>query len=166
MECEIKLEAPASPDRDIGADMDSGKGLEDPEECKKRKRKPYRPGECSPGPPPRARSPPGPTVTPRHLFLCSPGIGGFMVRQRKSHTRLKKVSAVLADVGREGLSAEGHPEDGRGWWHPFPSLPCSPARLSPGDGEGIWSVPHGAVMVLYPSPSRGLRTPNSFGEMC
>lgn len=36
-----------------------------------------------------------------------------MVRQRKSHTRLKKVSAVLAEVGREGLSAEGHPEDGR-----------------------------------------------------
>ncbi|XP_074020948.1 histone-lysine N-methyltransferase 2D [Numenius arquata] len=83
MECEIKLEAPASPDRDIGADVDSGKGLEDPEECKKRKRKPYR-----------------------------PGIGGFMVRQRKSHTRLKKVSAVLAEVGREGLSTEGHPEDG------------------------------------------------------
>ncbi|OXB53053.1 hypothetical protein ASZ78_009409 [Callipepla squamata] len=35
-----------------------------------------------------------------------------MVRQRKSHTRLKKVPAVLADVGREGLSAEGHPEEG------------------------------------------------------
>lgn len=83
MECEIKLEAPASPDRDVGADVDSGKGLEDPDECKKRKRKPYR-----------------------------PGIGGFMVRQRKSHTRLKKVPAVLAEVGREGLSAEGHPEDG------------------------------------------------------
>ncbi|KAK2516401.1 hypothetical protein Q9233_013692 [Columba guinea] len=83
MECEIKLEAPASPDRDIGADGDSGKGLEDPEESKKRKRKPYR-----------------------------PGIGGFMVRQRKSHTRLKKVSVVLAEVGREALSAEGHPEDG------------------------------------------------------
>lgn len=45
MECEIKLEAPASPDRDVGVDGDSGKGLEDPEECKKRKRKPYRPGE-------------------------------------------------------------------------------------------------------------------------
>ncbi|OXB74551.1 UNVERIFIED_CONTAM: hypothetical protein H355_006421 [Colinus virginianus] len=84
MECEIKLEAPASPERDVGADVDSGKGLEDPDECKKRKRKPYR-----------------------------PGIGGFMVRQRKSHTRLKKVPAVLADVGREGLSAEGHPEEGR-----------------------------------------------------
>ncbi|KAM6039118.1 histone-lysine N-methyltransferase 2D [Chlamydotis macqueenii] len=83
MECEIKLEAPASPDRDIGADADSGKGLEDSEECKKRKRKPYR-----------------------------PGIGGFMVRQRKSHTRLKKVSVALAEVGREVLSAEGHPEDG------------------------------------------------------
>lgn len=52
MECEIKLEAPASPDRDVGADGDSGKGLEDPEECKKRKRKPYRPGECPAGPEP------------------------------------------------------------------------------------------------------------------
>ncbi|XP_073175046.1 histone-lysine N-methyltransferase 2D isoform X3 [Lepidochelys kempii] len=83
MECEIKLEAAASPDRDGGADVDSGKGLEDSEECKKRKRKPYR-----------------------------PGIGGFMVRQRKSHTRLKKGSAALVEACREVLSAEGHPEDG------------------------------------------------------
>ncbi|XP_061299009.1 histone-lysine N-methyltransferase 2D [Pezoporus flaviventris] len=101
MECEIKLEAAASPDRDIGADVDSGKGLEDPEECKKRKRKPYR-----------------------------PGIGGFMVRQRKSHTRLKKVSAVLAEVGREGLSTEGHPEDGAPG-----DLPAE-GGLDPGSGEG------------------------------
>ncbi|XP_027583124.2 histone-lysine N-methyltransferase 2D isoform X2 [Pipra filicauda] len=101
MECEIKLEAPASPDRDVGADGDSGKGLEDPEECKKRKRKPYR-----------------------------PGIGGFMVRQRKSHTRLKKVPAVLADVGREGLSTEGHPEDGA------PGDVPAEAGLDPGSGEG------------------------------
>ncbi|KAM6038533.1 LOW QUALITY PROTEIN: histone-lysine N-methyltransferase 2D [Theristicus caerulescens] len=101
MECEIKLEALASPDRDIGADVDSGKGLEDPEECKKRKRKPYR-----------------------------PGIGGFMVRQRKSHTRLKKVSAVLAEVGREGLSAEGHPEDGAPG-----DLPAE-GGLDPGSAEG------------------------------
>ncbi|XP_041328525.1 histone-lysine N-methyltransferase 2D isoform X2 [Pyrgilauda ruficollis] len=101
MECEIKLEAPASPDRDVGADGDSGKGLEDPEECKKRKRKPYR-----------------------------PGIGGFMVRQRKSHTRLKKVSAVLPDVGREGLSTEGHPEDGA------PGDVPAEAGLDPGSGEG------------------------------
>ncbi|XP_054254744.1 histone-lysine N-methyltransferase 2D [Indicator indicator] len=101
MECEIKLEAPASPDRDIGADVDSGKGLEDPEECKKRKRKPYR-----------------------------PGIGGFMVRQRKSNTRLKKVSAVLAEVGREGLSAEGHPEDGTPG-----DLPAEGAA-DPGSAEG------------------------------
>ncbi|KAM9265213.1 histone-lysine N-methyltransferase 2D [Morus bassanus] len=101
MECEIKLEAPASPERDIGADVDSGKGLEDPEECKKRKRKPYR-----------------------------PGIGGFMVRQRKSHTRLKKVSAVLAEVGREGLSAEGHPEDGA------PGDLLAEGGLDPGSAEG------------------------------
>ncbi|XP_074835657.1 histone-lysine N-methyltransferase 2D [Carettochelys insculpta] len=83
MECEIKLEAAASPDREAGADVDSGKGLEDLEECKKRKRKPYR-----------------------------PGIGGFMVRQRKSHTRLRKGSTALVEACREVLSAEGHPEDG------------------------------------------------------
>lgn len=46
MECEIKLEAPATPDREAAADGDLGKGLlEDSEEVKKRKRKPYRPGE-------------------------------------------------------------------------------------------------------------------------
>ncbi|XP_071888107.1 histone-lysine N-methyltransferase 2D isoform X5 [Anas platyrhynchos] len=101
MECEIKLEALASPDRDVGADVDSGKGLEDPDECKKRKRKPYR-----------------------------PGIGGFMVRQRKSHMRLKKVPAVLAEVGREGLSAEGHPEDGTPG-----DLPAE-GGLDPGSAEG------------------------------
>ncbi|XP_065510556.1 histone-lysine N-methyltransferase 2D isoform X2 [Caloenas nicobarica] len=101
MECEIKLEAPASPDRDIGADGDLGKGLEDPEESKKRKRKPYR-----------------------------PGIGGFMVRQRKSHTRLKKVSVVLAEVGREGLSTEGHPEDG------VPGDLPAEGGLDPGLAEG------------------------------
>ncbi|XP_068266511.1 histone-lysine N-methyltransferase 2D isoform X6 [Nyctibius grandis] len=104
MECEIKLEAPASPDRDIGADVDSGKGLEDPEECKKRKRKPYR-----------------------------PGIGGFMVRQRKSHTRLKKVSAVLAEVGREGLSAEGHPEEAVAG---APGDLPAEGGLDPGSAEG------------------------------
>lgn len=74
MECEIKLEAPASPDRDVGADVDSGKGLEDPDECKKRKRKPYRPGECFPWLPAAPRLP-GPAVTsasssvPRHRWL-------------------------------------------------------------------------------------------------
>jgi histone-lysine N-methyltransferase MLL2 len=36
MECEIKLEGPASPDVELGK--------EETEESKKRKRKPYRPG--------------------------------------------------------------------------------------------------------------------------
>lgn len=79
---------------------------------------------------------------PYHLSLCSPGIGGFMVRQRKSHTRLKKVSAVLAEVGREGLSTDGHPEDGRAWGHPR-SLPWGAAATllleqpQTGCGEGV-----------------------------
>ncbi|XP_053231226.1 LOW QUALITY PROTEIN: histone-lysine N-methyltransferase 2D-like [Podarcis raffonei] len=84
MECEIKLEAPATPEREAAAEADLAKGLlEDSEEVKKRKRKPYR-----------------------------PGIGGFMVRQRKSHTRLKKGSAALAEASRESTGAEGHPEEG------------------------------------------------------
>ncbi|XP_042307888.1 histone-lysine N-methyltransferase 2D isoform X3 [Sceloporus undulatus] len=84
MECEIKLEAPATPEREAAADPELGKVLlEDSEEIKKRKRKPYR-----------------------------PGIGGFMVRQRKSHTRLKKGSAVVAEASREVTGAEGHPEEG------------------------------------------------------
>ncbi|KAK9407230.1 histone-lysine N-methyltransferase 2D [Crotalus adamanteus] len=84
MECEIKLEAPSTPDRIAAAEAEMGKGLlEDSEEVKKRKRKPYR-----------------------------PGIGGFMVRQRKSHTRLKKGSVVLAEISRELTTAEGQPEEG------------------------------------------------------
>ncbi|XP_041655057.1 histone-lysine N-methyltransferase 2D isoform X2 [Cheilinus undulatus] len=74
MECETKTENPGSPDRegaerDLGAEGTEGMadcdgikgGAEETEDSKKRKRKPYR-----------------------------PGIGGFMVRQRKCHTRMKK----------------------------------------------------------------------------
>nr|XP_040048792.1 histone-lysine N-methyltransferase 2D isoform X2 [Gasterosteus aculeatus aculeatus] len=70
MECDSKMENPGSPDRDGGAEggpegMADCEGLkggsEEMDDSKKRKRKPYR-----------------------------PGIGGFMVRQRKCHTRMKK----------------------------------------------------------------------------
>ncbi|XP_068454333.1 histone-lysine N-methyltransferase 2D isoform X3 [Clinocottus analis] len=70
MECESKMENPGSPDRDGGAEggtegMADCEGLKgetgEMDDNKKRKRKPYR-----------------------------PGIGGFMVRQRKCHTRMKK----------------------------------------------------------------------------
>lgn len=72
MECEIKLEALASPDRDVGADVDSGKGLEDPDECKKRKRKPYRPGGCCPQPLPPRPGCPGAAVTPSSPLVLPP----------------------------------------------------------------------------------------------
>lgn len=36
------------------------------------------------------------------------GIGGFMVRQRKSHTRVKKGPAAQAEV----LSGDGQPDEG------------------------------------------------------
>uniref|UniRef100_UPI0037E8BB20 histone-lysine N-methyltransferase 2D n=1 Tax=Semicossyphus pulcher TaxID=241346 RepID=UPI0037E8BB20 len=68
MECEPKMENPGSPYREGGAegaegmaDCEGKGGAEETDDSKKRKRKPYR-----------------------------PGIGGFMVRQRKCHTRMKK----------------------------------------------------------------------------
>ncbi|XP_061684594.1 histone-lysine N-methyltransferase 2D isoform X6 [Syngnathoides biaculeatus] len=70
MDCDTKTENPGSPDREGGVDGGADGmaecdvlkgGVDDTEDGKKRKRKPYR-----------------------------PGIGGFMVRQRKCHTRLKK----------------------------------------------------------------------------
>lgn len=58
MECEPKMENLGSPDRDGGAERDGGgegnegmadceglKGAEETEDSKKRKRKPYRPGQ-------------------------------------------------------------------------------------------------------------------------
>lgn len=62
MECDSKLEAPGSPDRDAGMDKELGadggmegtadcdllKGADETDERKKRKRKPYRPGDCWP----------------------------------------------------------------------------------------------------------------------
>lgn len=56
MDCESKMENPGSPDRDAGAEggaegMADCEGLkggaEETDDCKKRKRKPYRPGKLS-----------------------------------------------------------------------------------------------------------------------
>ncbi|KAM9785527.1 histone-lysine N-methyltransferase 2D [Neosynchiropus ocellatus] len=92
MECDPKMENPGSPDRDGGADRDMGAeggadsmadcdglkgGADEMEDGKKKKRKPYR-----------------------------PGIGGFMVRQRKCHTRLKK--EFFAQLAGE-TTLDGHP---------------------------------------------------------
>ncbi|XP_075055734.1 histone-lysine N-methyltransferase 2D isoform X2 [Mixophyes fleayi] len=82
MVCEIKTEPPGSPDRDAGGEMEIGKGIEDAEDAKKKKRKPYR-----------------------------PGIGGFMIRQRKTHTRSKKGHAAFLEAFRESQSQDIHPED-------------------------------------------------------
>lgn len=70
-----------------------------------------------------------------------------MVRQRKSHTRLKKVPAVLAEVGREGLSAEGHPEDGRNPQSMFtPSVRgCHPPLWCPPVPRG-WRETRGSIL--------------------
>lgn len=97
MECEIKLEALASPDRDVGADVDSGKGLEDPDECKKRKRKPYRPGECCPQPLPPRPGCPGAAVTPSSPPVLPP----------PRHRRLHGATAQVPHAPEEGPGGAG-----------------------------------------------------------
>nr|XP_015199931.1 PREDICTED: histone-lysine N-methyltransferase 2D isoform X3 [Lepisosteus oculatus] len=100
MDCEPKLEAPGSPDREGGPERETGPegcadgcaegegmkgGVEETEEGKKRKRKPYR-----------------------------PGIGGFMVRQRKSHTRMKKglVLPLAGETTADGPITEKTADEG------------------------------------------------------
>ncbi|KAM5182449.1 histone-lysine N-methyltransferase 2D [Mantella aurantiaca] len=83
MECDIKIEPPGTPEREAGKEMETGKGNEDSEDVKKKKRKPYR-----------------------------PGIGGFMIRQRKTHTRSKKGHAAFLEAFRESQGQEQiHPDD-------------------------------------------------------
>ncbi|XP_041859802.1 histone-lysine N-methyltransferase 2D [Melanotaenia boesemani] len=99
MECESKMEQPGSPDRE-GGERDAGAeggaegmadceglkgGGEEMDDSKKRKRKPYR-----------------------------PGIGGFMVRQRKCHTRMKKefFAQLAGETTLDGQPIERTIEEG------------------------------------------------------
>ncbi|XP_038138588.1 histone-lysine N-methyltransferase 2D isoform X2 [Cyprinodon tularosa] len=95
MDCDSKMEPPGSPDRE-GGDRDAGAegmgdceglkgGADETEDSKKRKRKPYR-----------------------------PGIGGFMVRQRKCHTRLKKefFAQLAGETTLDGQPIERTIEEG------------------------------------------------------
>ncbi|XP_026188385.1 histone-lysine N-methyltransferase 2D isoform X2 [Mastacembelus armatus] len=100
MECDSKMDHPGSPDREGGAERDPGAeggaegmadgeglkgGVEETDDGKKRKRKPYR-----------------------------PGIGGFMVRQRKCHTRMKKefFAQLAGETMLDGQPIERTIEDG------------------------------------------------------
>ncbi|KAM9342462.1 histone-lysine N-methyltransferase 2D [Pholidichthys leucotaenia] len=111
MECESKMEQLGSPERDLGADggaegmadCDGLKGgAEEMDDCKKRKRKPYR-----------------------------PGIGGFMVRQRKCHTRMKKefFAQLAGETMLDGQPIERTIEEGP---HPDTDNIMDP---KPTDGE-------------------------------
>ncbi|KAM4563268.1 histone-lysine N-methyltransferase 2D isoform 2-T2 [Odontesthes bonariensis] len=99
MDCESKMEQLGSPDRE-GGDRDAGAeggaegmadfeglkgGTEETDDSKKRKRKPYR-----------------------------PGIGGFMVRQRKCHTRMKKefFAQLAGETTLDGQPIERTIEEG------------------------------------------------------
>ncbi|XP_055079337.1 histone-lysine N-methyltransferase 2D isoform X2 [Periophthalmus magnuspinnatus] len=110
MDCDSKLENPGSPDREGGVDVgpdgiaecDALKGADETEDGKKRKRKPYR-----------------------------PGIGGFMVRQRKCHTRLKKefFAQLAGETTLDGQPIERTIEEGP---HPDTDNIMDP---KPADGE-------------------------------
>ncbi|XP_037540800.1 histone-lysine N-methyltransferase 2D isoform X2 [Nematolebias whitei] len=99
MDCDSKLEPTGSPDRE-GGERDAGAeggiegmadceglkgGAEETDDSKKRKRKPYR-----------------------------PGIGGFMVRQRKCHTRMKKefFAQLAGETTLDGQPIERTIEEG------------------------------------------------------
>ncbi|MED6258527.1 hypothetical protein ATANTOWER_008583 [Ataeniobius toweri] len=112
MDCESKMEPPGSPDRE-GGERDAGAegvgdceglkgGADETEDSKKRKRKPYR-----------------------------PGIGGFMVRQRKCHTRLKKefFAQLAGETTLDGQPIERTIEEGP---HPDTDNIMDP---KPADGE-------------------------------
>lgn len=115
MECDSKLEAPGSPERDVCMDKEPGadggiegtadcdvlRGADETDEGKKRKRKPYR-----------------------------PGIGGFMVRQRKCHTRMRKSLSASGDSVSEGQTTETKLEEG-----PHPDMDPPDVKAAEGDGE-------------------------------
>ncbi|KAG8452374.1 hypothetical protein GDO86_004250 [Hymenochirus boettgeri] len=82
MECDIKIEPLGSPEREAGIETEAGKCMEDTEDVKKKKRKPYR-----------------------------PGIGGFMIRQRKTHTRSKKGHAAFLEAFRESQIQDIHTDE-------------------------------------------------------
>lgn len=116
MECEPKIENVGSPDREGGAEGTEGMadcdglkgGAEETEDSKKRKRKPYRPGQllmifirsfCSIHTFNFDMQITIVTMFKSRNLIFLPGIGGFMVRQRKCHTRQKKeFFAQLAGV--------------------------------------------------------------------
>ncbi|XP_036386570.1 histone-lysine N-methyltransferase 2D-like [Megalops cyprinoides] len=115
MDCDPKLEAPGSPDAEAGREREPGPegdapggaegakaGAEDTEDAKKRKRKPYR-----------------------------PGIGGFMVRQRKCNLLKRPFSLMLREGAVEGLPAERSTEEGG-----HPDTPVEgPHEPKPAEGE-------------------------------
>lgn len=52
------------------------------------------------------------------------GIGGFMVRQRKCHTRMRRSLSASGDAVPEGQTAEGKLEEGK-WLLGFVGYACT-----------------------------------------
>nr|XP_023687945.1 histone-lysine N-methyltransferase 2D-like [Paramormyrops kingsleyae]XP_023687953.1 histone-lysine N-methyltransferase 2D-like [Paramormyrops kingsleyae]XP_023687962.1 histone-lysine N-methyltransferase 2D-like [Paramormyrops kingsleyae] len=113
MESEPKAVAPGSPDREPGPEgAAEGEGVkggaEETDDGKKRKRKPYR-----------------------------PGIGGFMVRQRKSNPRAKKGPAVPPAGELDGLNADKATDEDKLTAGAHPDTPANaPSDLKVAEVEG------------------------------
>ncbi|TNN82463.1 Histone-lysine N-methyltransferase 2D [Liparis tanakae] len=118
MECESKMENPGSPDGGAEggtegmADCEGLKGeMGEMDDSKKRKRKPYR-----------------------------PGIGGFMVRQRKCHTRLKKefFAQLAGETTLDGQPIERTIDEAEDRVVTFPlKQEGGDASQAQGDGAGV-----------------------------
>lgn len=106
------MKSDSSPERDQAHDYDITREPEVTDDNKKRKRKPYRPGEEG--------------LSQSHLYLSLPGslcifissclsswvsgIGGFMVRQRGGKTGLSRIKLCRRDSSELPGRAEGETE--------------------------------------------------------
>lgn len=116
------MKSDSSPERDHAPDDDIIREQEAADGSKKRKRKPYRPGQWS------GRSLPvaGPAPLLTHFSSPShplPGIGGFMVRQRGGKTGPGRIKLCRTDSA-DALPAQAPRDEGqRSHTHPLLQYP-------------------------------------------
>lgn len=106
------MKSDSSPERDHAPDDDIIREQEATDGSKKRKRKPYRPGQWSRRSKVFTGSPAVPALLSSPVYLAS-GIGGFMVRQRGGKTgpgRIKLCRTDLADT----LMGQASRDEGKG----------------------------------------------------
>lgn len=106
---ESEMKSDSSPERDHAPDDDLIREQEAADGSKKRKRKPYRPGQWSGRLRPLASSTQFLTLSSSHLV---PGIGGFMVRQRGGKTGPSRIKLCRTDSA-DALVGQTHRDEGK-----------------------------------------------------